>query len=74
MQLNPDIKEAHIVKGWYTNAVNSGTLNLATHASDSLTSGQRQKKNDLKTISQIKDDNLGFGDKAFNTLIMLTLA
>lgn len=56
--LNPDIPEAHEVKGWFDNG---GVNKQVTSLSGQRMDGMGGK---FKIISQIKDENLGMGEKA----------
>ncbi len=61
LQINPDIREAHVVKGWFDNMAKLGQLNFQSFANTNVGSGQ--KKDDFKLISQITDEHLGHGEK-----------
>ena len=68
MQINPDMKDAHAVKGWYNNAVNSGQTNFEMYTAEGRGDmggepGKSGKKDSLKLIQQVRDENLGGGDK-----------
>jgi len=56
--LNPDLPEAHELRGWYDNGGNNEDI--------ASLSGQRNQMSggSFKIISQIKDENLGMGEKA----------
>ena len=60
MSINPDIDEAHKLKGWYdAGGRNDG---FSTHAN--LSSGMASNRNDAyQSIADIKDGNLGMGEK-----------
>merc|ERR1712226_1212434 len=57
-QINPDIPEAHQLRGWYDN----GGMNqqMETLSGQGMDGGGGP----YKTIGQIKDENLGMGEKA----------
>lgn len=58
-QINPDIPEAHTLRGWYDNGgMNEQMSSLSGQGMDGGSGGP------YKTISQIKEENLGMGDKA----------
>ncbi|KAL1952679.1 hypothetical protein VTO42DRAFT_4453 [Malbranchea cinnamomea] len=62
MTVDPDIEEAHRLKGWYDAQGRMGTF--SSHASDGnlgITTGQSDP---FKTISEIRDEQLGMSDKA----------
>lgn len=63
MSVNPDIPNAHKLKGWYDSA--GRTNNFATHENMSSMAGATGRKEDLKTISQVKDENLGMDEPAY---------
>jgi len=58
MNINPDLPEAHELRGWFDNGGNNQEV--------ASLSGQRMGVGGgvFKTISQIKDENLGMGEKA----------
>ncbi|OAG35894.1 hypothetical protein AYO21_09895 [Fonsecaea monophora] len=61
---NPDMPEAHKLKGWYEDQGRSG--NFATHANiqGTAASGTGSRGDPFKTISQVKDEQLGMSDNA----------
>jgi replication factor A1 len=62
MTMNPDIDEAHKLKGWYDAQGRQDTFQ--THANAAGTVGAAAGRNDqFKTITQIRDENLGMSDK-----------
>lgn len=61
MSVDPDIDEAHRLKGWYE--AQGRQDSYQTHASmGSMTSGGR--KDEYKTIAQIREENIGMSDNA----------
>ncbi|BFZ65104.1 Replication factor A protein 1 [Saitoella coloradoensis] len=61
MNLNPDIPEAHQLKGWYDSQ--GRTISFSSHAnSSSLGAATGRSKDPLKTLAQIKDENIGMGE------------
>ncbi|KAK4228740.1 hypothetical protein QBC38DRAFT_139870 [Podospora fimiseda] len=63
MVIDPDIPEAHQLKGWYDSSGRNG--DFATHTnSASVGAATRGGGNDIKTIGQVKDERLGFNDNA----------
>jgi replication factor A1 len=61
MTVDPDIEEAHKLKGWYDAQGRSDTF--ATHASMSGSIGASGgKADDFKTVAQIKEDQLGMSE------------
>jgi len=71
---NPDISECHTLRGWFDsqgqNAVDVTNVSSSTAASLS-TSGNREER---KFLSQVKDENLGMGEKPdyFSVLATIT--
>ncbi|KAF2436074.1 single-stranded DNA-binding replication protein A [Tothia fuscella] len=57
MTVDPDVDEAHNLKGWYDASGHSESFN--THAGLSTGGGMSTRKDDTKIIAQIKDENLG---------------
>ncbi|KAN0072514.1 hypothetical protein V8E54_009443 [Elaphomyces granulatus] len=63
MTVDPDIEEAHKLKGWYDAQGRSDTF--STHASIAGGMGASTGKNDdFKTIAQVREDQLGMFDAA----------
>ncbi|KXS96621.1 hypothetical protein AC578_10433 [Pseudocercospora eumusae] len=62
MNIDPDIDEAFKLKGWYQ--ANGSTTQFASHANTMATVGATSggRKDDTKTIQQIRDENLGMTD------------
>ncbi|KAJ9641719.1 uncharacterized protein PV06_03743 [Exophiala oligosperma] len=59
---NPDMEEAHRLKGWYEEQGRSG--NFATHANvQGGTSSAGGRSDPFKTISQVKEEQLGMSDQ-----------
>ncbi|KAK3988644.1 hypothetical protein QBC44DRAFT_343141 [Cladorrhinum sp. PSN332] len=63
MAIDPDIPEAHQLKGWYDSSGRNDNFNTHTNAA-SAGAATRGGRDDAKTIGQVKDDKLGFGDAA----------
>ncbi|KAF5619883.1 replication factor A1 [Fusarium tjaetaba] len=66
MTVDPDIPDAHRLKGWYDSAGRNDTF--ATHQNMASVGNATGRKEDLKTISQVKDENLGMDDQAYYTI------
>ncbi|SPJ91502.1 probable single-stranded DNA-binding protein 68k chain [Fusarium torulosum] len=66
MTVDPDIPDAHRLKGWYDSAGRNDTF--ATHQNMTSMGNATGRKEDLKTISQVKDENLGMDDQAYYTI------
>ncbi|KPM34314.1 Replication factor A protein 1 [Neonectria ditissima] len=63
MSIDPDHPDAHRLKGWYDSAGRTDTF--TTHQNMSSMSGATGRKDELKTISQVKDENLGMDAQAY---------
>jgi replication factor A1 len=62
MSVNPDIQEAYKLKGWYETTGIS--LNFESFSNEnSGTANGSSSKSDVKTIAQVNDLGLGFGEK-----------
>jgi replication factor A1 len=59
MSVDPDIPEAYKLKGWYDS--NGRGENFASHTASAGAAGGRN--NEMKTVSQVKDENLGMNEK-----------
>ncbi|RDA91313.1 hypothetical protein CP533_1578 [Ophiocordyceps camponoti-saundersi (nom. inval.)] len=67
MTVDPDIADAHRLKGWYDSA--GRTDKFATHQGLSATLGAATgRKDEVKTIAQVKDENLGVDDQAYYSI------
>jgi replication factor A1 len=60
MAIDPDIPEAHKLKGWYDSQGRTDTFNSHSNMSGAGSAGGRQDP--LKTISQVRDENLGMNE------------
>ncbi|CAG5127182.1 unnamed protein product [Candidula unifasciata] len=60
MLINPDLKEAHILRGWFENEGRDQTFNMF-QSDGSMGSGQ---STNWKNFLQVKTENLGQGEKA----------
>ncbi len=78
VSVNPDIREAHQLRGWYDSQVGSGRAsaidgvqNLSSGASAASGGGRKEER---KTIGQIKDEALGSSTKPdyFNMVATVT--
>ena len=61
MTIDPDIDEAHRLKGWYD--AEGRNDNFASHASMAGTGAAGGRNDPTKTILQIKDENLGMSEE-----------
>lgn len=66
MAVNPDIPEAHSLKGWYD--ASGRNDNFATHSNMASMGNAAGRKNEDKNIFQVKEQNLGMDDTAYFTL------
>ncbi|OLL22101.1 Replication factor A protein 1 [Neolecta irregularis DAH-3] len=62
MSVNPDIDEAHSLKGWYDGSGKSE--NFSTHANiGGSLSAASGRKEDRKTLAQLKDEGIGMSEQ-----------
>jgi len=61
--ISPDIAAAHALKGWYSDAGAQASFNSHTQAGSSGAGGAINR-NEMLTIHQVKDTQLGMSDKA----------
>ncbi|KAM5352484.1 hypothetical protein ACJ41O_005207 [Fusarium nematophilum] len=66
MSIDPDIPDAHRLKGWYDSAGRTDTF--ATHQNMASMGNATGRKDEIKTIAQVKDENLGMDDQAYYTI------
>ncbi|EAW13773.1 replication factor A subunit protein RFA1 [Aspergillus clavatus NRRL 1] len=62
MTIDPDIEEAHRLKGWYDAQGRHETF--SSHASMSSASSSAGKLDRFKTVAQIREEQLGMSDEA----------
>ncbi|KAL3424609.1 putative replication factor-a protein 1 [Phlyctema vagabunda] len=60
MSIDPDIQEAHKLKGWYDSQGRTDTFNSHSNMASAGAAGGRQDQ--LKTILQVRDENLGMSE------------
>lgn len=63
MSVDPDIPDAHRLKGWFDSAGRNDSF--ATHQNMASLGSATGRKNEYKTIAQVKDENLGMDDTAY---------
>ncbi|KAG5921079.1 hypothetical protein E4U61_007153 [Claviceps capensis] len=63
MSVDPDIPDAHRLKGWFDSAGRNDSF--ATHQNMASMGSATGRKDELKTIAQVKDENLGMDDTAY---------
>ncbi|KAK3325653.1 putative RFA1 protein [Apodospora peruviana] len=66
MAVDPDIAEAHRLKGWYD--ASGRNDNFATHSSMAGVGAATGRKDDSKDISQVKDEKLGMENPDYFSL------
>lgn len=66
MAVDPDIPEAHRLKGWYDAQGRNDTF--ATHSNLSSLGAAAGQKDEIKMIAQIKSENIGVDDTAYFTI------
>lgn len=66
MSIDPDIQEAHRLKGWY-DSQGRGT-DFASHNNMSSMGAATGRTDQIKTISQVKDENLGMENTDYFSL------
>lgn len=72
MAVNPDINEAHRLKGWYD--AGGGSDTFSTHASIGMASGMTGGKDDAyKTIAEVREENLGMSEKPDYFILKATI-
>jgi replication factor A1 len=62
MQINPDLPDAHQVRGWYDNQVDASTV-FQTYSSEGGYDNGGGRNEVFKTIAQVKEENVGAGEK-----------
>ncbi|KAI1332899.1 replication factor-A protein [Xylariaceae sp. FL0255] len=67
MSLDPDIEEAHRLKGWYDSQ--GRTDNFSTHNNMASMGSATGRTNQTKCISEVKDENLGMENPDYFTLL-----
>ena len=63
MSVNPDIPEAHSLRGWYDAEGKNSSFQAYTSSTVTRDAGAAPRPSELKTIGQAKDEQLGMGDK-----------
>lgn len=61
--ISPDVQEAHSLKGWYMERGSQISFKSHTQAGLSSASGGAVNRNEMRTINEIKDAQLGMSDK-----------
>lgn len=66
MTVDPDIPDAHRLKGWYDSTGRTDTF--STHQNLATIGGATGRKDEVKTIAQVKEENLGVDDTAYYSI------
>ncbi|KAK4190653.1 hypothetical protein QBC35DRAFT_377489 [Podospora australis] len=66
MSVNPDIPEAHHLKGWYDSTGKNNTF--ATHSNLASTGAASGVQHEVKTIHQVKEETMGLEDQTYFTV------
>lgn len=66
MTIDPDIPDAHRLKGWYDSSGRTGTFE--THQNSTSMANATGRKEEIKTITEVKDENLGMDNQAYYTI------
>jgi replication factor A1 len=76
LQINPDIPEAHALRGWYDQGGCSSVNDLSSGSSTAGAVGGASSQTNWKSLEQVREEQLGFGEKAdyFSTLATVTFA
>ncbi|KAL2913642.1 Replication factor A protein 1 [Polyrhizophydium stewartii] len=62
LSVNPPMNEAYRLRGWYDSKGSS--MDFRTFSGGAGSSSSGSSRGEIKTISQIRDENLGMGEKA----------
>jgi len=70
ISFNPDISESHRIAGWYAQNGNTANFQTFSNMGAGFTGSTNTQANVYKTLQQIKNENLGNGEKPdfFNTV------
>ncbi|KAL2259299.1 hypothetical protein VTK26DRAFT_7066 [Humicola hyalothermophila] len=71
MVIDPDIPEAHKLKGWYDSQGRNGSFTTHSNLASAGAAGGRQ--DEIKTIAQVNEEQLGMGDQAAYFLLKGTV-
>ncbi|ETW86185.1 hypothetical protein HETIRDRAFT_309703 [Heterobasidion irregulare TC 32-1] len=61
MAVSPDISEAHLLRGWYDDG--GASTSFTAHSSAGAGSGASINRNEMRTISEVKDAQLGMNEE-----------
>ncbi|KAK3674603.1 Replication factor A protein 1 [Recurvomyces mirabilis] len=62
MNVDPDIDEAHKLKGWYVGGGRNDQFQSHANTMSTATAAGSSDRNAYKSIAQVRDENLGMGD------------
>ncbi|KAJ1841383.1 Replication factor A protein 1 [Coemansia sp. RSA 2708] len=62
MTANPDIPEAHMLRGWYDSAGRGSAFQTYDAGGAGARAGGEVRTDQLKTMAQVRDENLGGGE------------
>lgn len=71
MTVDPDIPDAHRLKGWYDSAGRNDSF--ATHQNMASMGNATGRKDEVITIAKVKEDNLGHDDQAYFSIKATTV-
>ncbi|KAJ2650113.1 Replication factor A protein 1 [Coemansia sp. RSA 1250] len=63
MTANPDISEAHMLRGWYDSTGRDSAYQAYDGVAGGAGSGAAVRQDQLKTMAQVRDENLGGSDQ-----------
>ncbi|KAK5114489.1 hypothetical protein LTR62_002424 [Meristemomyces frigidus] len=63
MNVDPDIDEAHMLKGWYVGGGRNDQFQSHANTMSTVTAAGGADRNATKSIAQVRDENLGMGDE-----------
>jgi len=63
MQLNPDIEQAHILKGWYDGSGRNESFQSHANTMSTVNATGGADKNAVLTIQSVKDSGIGMGEE-----------
>ncbi|GFZ45306.1 Single-stranded DNA-binding protein p68 subunit [Saitozyma sp. JCM 24511] len=74
MSVNPDIAEAHALRGWYDAEGQNKQFQAYTNSMATRSDNAAPRPSELKTIGQAKDEQLGMGEKTDYFTTQATIA
>jgi replication factor A1 len=61
MAVNPDVPEAHALKGWWMDG--GAQTSFSSHSQVGPSSGGAINRDEMRTVNEVKDAQLGMSDK-----------